>query len=279
MTTEYLDYRDTGFFSKTVLDYLEGSENLNSLYNVKPIDSSFDELIAQRVKHPVNRTLLVKVLEEQYSRISSCGGNIHSKVTENISALKNEETFTVTTGHQLNIFTGPLYTIYKILGTISLSRKLALRYPNKRIIPVFWLATEDHDFAEINHLTLGDKTISWNLDASGAVGRLSTETIQPILGKLLSSIGLSTYYPLIEQVLKKAYLNNETLADATRYLYNELFGSYGLVIIDADEKELKKEFSSIIELDILEQNSFNAVQKRTGNSRQKVTMYKFIHAR
>lgn len=255
MFAEYLDYQDTGYFSKTVLDYLNSASGLDEFYAAKPAAASVSAQLDARKLIPTNRPVLVQVLEEQYQRIVMAGGTVHTSVSANIQALSDSSAYTVTTGHQLNIFTGPLYTIYKILGTIALARKLNAEHPGKTIIPVFWMATEDHDFAEINHLNIGDKAITWKQDEGGAVGRLAIKSLQATLGQVLSSIGLSPFLHDLEQICRDAYLKNKNLADATRYLYNELFGSYGLVILDADNARLKKEFSGVMEQDIFGQHS------------------------
>lgn len=255
MYTEYLDYQQTGYFSKTVLDYLNGVPALDEFYSAPPAASAIGGIIDKKNSSPVNRIALVQVLEEQYEAITASGGTILPQVRENIAALHGADTFTVTTGHQLNIFTGPLYTIYKILGTIALARQLRNEHPDLKIIPLFWMATEDHDFAEINHLNIGDKAISWKQEDGGAVGRLAIKTLQATLGQVLSSIGLSPFLHDLERICRDAYLKNKNLADATRYLYNELFGVYGLVILDGDSPALKKEFIPVISQDILGQHS------------------------
>ncbi len=255
MFTEYVDYHDTGYFSQTVLDYLVGAKALDEFYGKPPVLNSVESVLAQQKTKSTNRSVLVNVLKEQYQRIENSGGKVNDLVKENIRSLNSADSYTVTTGHQLNIFTGPLYTIYKILGTIALAKKLSSAHPDIRVMPVFWMATEDHDFAEINHLNVGDKPITWNQDQGGAVGRLDIKSIQPALGHVLSSLGLNPYLHDLEQMCRDAYLKNTNLADATRYLYNELFGSYGLIILDADNASLKNEFASIIEQDIFQQHS------------------------
>lgn len=255
MFTEYLDYHDTGYFTQTVLDYLKGDTALDEFYGKPPVSNSVESILGQQKTKITNRSVLVNVLNDQYQRIENSGGKVCDLVKENIGSLNSANSFTVTTGHQLNIFTGPLYTIYKILGTIALSNKLGITHPEIRVSPIFWMATEDHDFAEINHLNVGDKPISWNQEQGGAVGRLDIKSIQPALGQVLSSLGLNPYLGDIEQICRDAYLKNTNLADATRYLYNELFGCYGLIILDADNARLKNEFAPIIEQDIFEQHS------------------------
>lgn len=95
---------------------------------------------------------MVTVLQDQYSNVS-----ISDATLENIKLLENKDTFTITTGHQLNLFTGPLYFLYKILSTINLSETLAEQFPLQRFVPVYWMATEDHDFEEINYFNFKGK--------------------------------------------------------------------------------------------------------------------------
>jgi uncharacterized protein YllA (UPF0747 family) len=66
-------------------------------------------------------------------------------------SFKTSNTFTITTGHQLNLFSGPVFFVYKILQTIKTCTYLKENFPGFNFVPVYWMASEDHDFAEINH--------------------------------------------------------------------------------------------------------------------------------
>src|SRR5262249_11890293 len=131
-----------------------------------------------------DRDVLVSVLEEQYAGIAA-----HPAVLQNISSLRNETTFTVTTGHQLNIFTGPLYFIYKIVTAVKLAQEMAGRFPGMHFVPLYWMASEDHDFAEINHLTINGKLLSWQQDQQGATGKIPTATLLDTLEEYCASLG------------------------------------------------------------------------------------------
>jgi bacillithiol biosynthesis cysteine-adding enzyme BshC len=172
-------------------------------------------------------------------------------VENNISALTKKNCFTITTGHQLNIFTGPLYFVYKILAVINITEQLKEVYPDYDFVPVYWMASEDHDFEEINHFRLFNKEYTWELDAKGAVGRLDPKSISSIFEQLPEKI----------ELFEKAYLQNDTLADATRYFVNELFGEYGLVVLDADHNDLKKHFREVIKDDILNNTPNDLVEE------------------
>src|SRR5690606_27481839 len=108
-----------------------------------------------------HRDALVAALKAQYGDLIASS----PAVAQNIELLKNSNTFTVTTGHQLNIFTGPLYFIFKIVTAIRLAQDLKKKFTDKDFIPVYWMATEDHDFAEINHTRVYGKKITWDVPA------------------------------------------------------------------------------------------------------------------
>src|SRR5699024_8289181 len=183
------------------------------------------------------RDVLVKELQEQNKSLS-----LSALSEENIKALEDSKTCTITTGHQLNIFTGPLYFIYKILDVIQASNKLNESQSDRRFIPVFWMATEDHDFEEINHFHFHSQKITWNSKQTGAVGRFSTEGLEEVSKQIGELIGNGKNGTYLKKLFHDVYTKHETLAEATRYLVNELFGEYGLVIIDGDSKVLKEFF-------------------------------------
>jgi bacillithiol biosynthesis cysteine-adding enzyme BshC len=243
-----IPYQETNKFSKLVLDYLNEDEKLKSFVNHFPTLDNFDKQITEKQKHAVNREVLVEVLQQQNSSVSL--SNLSKK---NIESLLNNNTFTVTTGHQLCLFTGPLYFIYKIISTINLAEQLRVKYPKYNFAPVFWMATEDHDFQEVNHIHLFGKKIEWDNKKSGAVGRMNLDGFQSVLTELKSALGTSENAEKLVSLFEDAYLKHDNLADATRYLVNELFGKYGLVIMDGDDKRLKQQFIPTIKKDILEQ--------------------------
>lgn len=260
MESSCISYKDTGYFSPTIINYLDDAPNLRSFYSHRPTLAGFAELFEHK-KVTANRSTLVDVLKEQYAALAQFPDLQFSlqNVQQQINSLSQENTYTVTTGHQLNIFTGPLYFIYKIVTAIKLSRQLKEAFPDKNFVPVYWMATEDHDFAEINYTNIGGKKVSWEMDAVGATGRLLTKTIRQALNQYKGVLGMEGNGTKLAQIVETAYGKFSTLADATRYLVNSLFGQYGLVIIDADNRELKQQFAPIIAQDILQQNSFKHI--------------------
>ena len=165
------------------------------------------------------------------------------------------------TGHQLNLFTGPLYFLYKIISTINLTEKLKKKYPGSNFVPVYWMATEDHDFDEINYFNFRGKKMQWNYEASGAVGRLPVEGLDAVLDTFSDEIGSASNAETLKKMFRQAYLEHATLTGATRYLANFLFGAYGLVIVDGDHPDLKRLLIPYAKKDIFENLSFNKVTK------------------
>jgi len=256
MKANQLPFHKTGYFSNTMLDYLDGKENIRKFYNNPPDLEGFKSQIKEK-KGEVddkNRAILVASIQNQYK-----GFSVSEETQTNLDLLKSSNTFTITTGHQLNLFTGPLYFLYKIISAINLSEKLKDNFPESNFVPVYWMATEDHDFEEINYFNFKGKKVQWNRRDGGPVGRFSLDGLDNVLNKFSQHIGTSKNAERLKELFKEAYLNHNDLASATRYLANELFRDYGLVIVDGDDRELKTLFSSYVKEELENQTSFSKV--------------------
>ena len=256
MPTDCIRYQNSGYFSSLIVDYLDQKSNLGEVYNRFPTIENFEAQITEKAANynQDNRKLLVAELQKQYQNITI------SKATQiNITDLGKSNTYTITTGHQLNLFSGPLYFLYKIISTINLASELKTKYPNSNFVPIYWMATEDHDFEEINYFNFKGKKFRWNINSSGPVGRLSTEGLDAVFGVFAKELGSSTNAQKIKELFQKTYLEHATLAAATRFLANELFGEFGLVIIDADSTELKRTLIPFIKDELENQTSFKEV--------------------
>lgn len=258
MEVECISYRKTGFFANLINDYLDDSKQLRPFYNRFPKVASFGPQIEEKkTSFPDHhRQVLHEVLVSQYE-----GFQISTSTAENITALKQSSAYTVVTGHQLNLFTGPLYFLFKIISTIELCRELGEAHPKSQFVPVYWMATEDHDFDEINYFNFRGQKIRWNRESSGPVGRLDTQGLDAVYKAFKAVLGHSERTTEILDLFQRTYLEHATLAEATRFLANELFGEYGLVILDGDDARLKKLFSPYIKKDLIEKTSYRAVDK------------------
>lgn len=258
MKVAQLPFEKTGFFSKTMLDYLAKKESIKSFYHNYPDLVGFRNQLEEKEKsfNLESRNVLSKSLEKQYQ-----GFDLSEATQNNIKLLKQKNTFTVTTGHQLNLFTGPLYFLYKIFSTINLAEEISKKFPTKNIVPVYWMATEDHDFEEINYFNFQEKKVQWNLESGGAVGRLSTEGLSDVFEEFSSHLGSTKNAKELKKLFSEGYLKHKNLADATRFIANELFKDYGLVILDGDDLALKKMLSPIVKDELENETSFHTVSE------------------
>ncbi|HEU5292852.1 MAG TPA: bacillithiol biosynthesis cysteine-adding enzyme BshC [Cyclobacteriaceae bacterium] len=241
MKLQKISLAETRSFSPSFLAYIEPAPQLQKFYNRFPEIKNFKDQIKEKSESfpQANREVLVQVLQKQYEKYT-----ITESVKKNIELLGNKKTFTITTGHQLNIFTGPLYFIFKIVTVINACKKLKEIYPDYNFVPVYWMASEDHDFDEIKYFKLQGKKYTWNSNQKGAVGRFNPKELESLLKEVPGDITL----------FREAYLKHSTLGDAVRYYVNKLFGSEGLGVVDGDSRALKTLFKHVIH-DDLESNS------------------------
>jgi bacillithiol biosynthesis cysteine-adding enzyme BshC len=252
-----IPYRKINFLSTLVKDYLSESAELSSFYCRYNTIDSFRNQMEEKSQFPIDRMNLVDVLKKQNQVI-----DLSDLTQSNIESLESTDTFTITTGHQLCIFTGPLYFLYKIVSTINLTLALKEKYPSKHFVPVFWLASEDHDFDEINHINLFGQTIRWDSSQGGAVGRMKLSDFSSVLEDLNLIMGKGQNAKRLKAIFHKAY-SSANLAQATRVLINELFKDDGLVIIDGDDVQLKKSFVDIMKKDIQDHSFYPLIASQS----------------
>lgn len=254
-------YRSTNYFSDIVYDYVEKHKDLEEFYGHFPSLENFKFQIENKQKSftKSQRNILVDALKKQYQNVETS-----SLTSSHIETLQDDNTFTITTGHQLNLFTGPLYFLYKIVSTINLAKTLKSEYPDYNFVPIYWMASEDHDFDEINFFHFKRKTYRWkNDDDFGAVGNFNTDKISKLFQQIDADFGENDNAEYLKALFQKTYRDHDNLAEATRFLANELFGKYGLVILDADEKTLKQSFIPHLKNDLVYKTAFSQIQKQS----------------
>jgi bacillithiol biosynthesis cysteine-adding enzyme BshC len=258
MKVTHIPFQKTGFFSKTMADYLEKGDKIKPFYNNFPDINGFKNQIEEKRTsfRLQSRLVLVDALKKQYQPFKT-----PDKTAHNIELLKQQNTFTITTGHQLNLFTGPLYFLYKIISTINLSEELEKKFPEENFVPIYWMATEDHDFDEINYFNFDGKKVSWNRKDGGPVGRFSTAGLEEVFEVFSNHLGSSKNANYLKSLFSEGYLKHGNLADATRFIANELFKEYGLVIVDGDNKNLKQLFTPFVKDELENETSFKEVSK------------------
>ncbi|HSC52481.1 MAG TPA: bacillithiol biosynthesis cysteine-adding enzyme BshC [Phnomibacter sp.] len=241
-----VSYSETNAFSKLVLDYLKQAETLQPFYQWTPDFEGITKAIDAKAAHPVDRQLLVEQLRKQYA-----GYALTPKQEANLDALLQPNSYTITTAHQPNIFTGPLYFIYKIVHAIKLANSLNEMLPDNKLVPVYYMGSEDADLDELGHFYVQGEKRSWQTTQTGAVGRMHTKGLEQLTQQLEGQFAHLPFGPQMIALCRKAYEQHSNVQEATLYLVNELFKEYGLLVVIPDNAALKKVFTPIIKKELL----------------------------
>ena len=264
-----IPYRQTGCFSKTVVDYIDQDISLKDFFKYPPTLQGIKKAIEDRKQFKYNRKVLVQELRKQYSAVELSG-----KTKSNIEALASENTFTFTTAHQNNIFTGPLYFIYKILHTIKLAEYCKANLPGYDFVPVFYIGSEDADLDELNNVYVDGQKLIWNTKQTGAVGRMKVDKeLIKLLGLMEGQLSVLPFGNEIVGLMKECYKEGDTIQLSTFKIVNKLFGEYGLVVLLPDNTELKRQMIPVFKDDLLNQTASGIVEttaERLSNAGYKV---------
>ncbi len=227
-------------------DYLAGDEKLSPFYAYPLQKLDFTKILADKQFSQANRQVLVEVLTDHYQ-----GLEMADAARKNLKLLLQDNTFTLTAGHQLNIFGGPLYTPYKVLTVAKLTHELNAKHPDFHFVPIFWIHTEDHDFEEINHYfpSFGKK-LSYTSPFQGATGEhVLTSEIEKLLP------------PNFSEELGAFFQAGKNLAEATLAFSMYLYSQYGVLVLDASDKRLKALFGDILQQELFDPLSPAAVRE------------------
>lgn len=252
-----LAYRQTGRIPKLVLDLLDRSLP-PELMGQCCSPQGFAQKAKERSNFECNRAVLANALLRQYAEAKI---EIDSRISGQIEALRAETTFTVTTGHQLNVFTGPLYFIHKIAHCIKLAREAEVALPGHKVVPVFWMNTEDHDLPEIASAHVHGQWFKWETDQTGPTGRMTTAGLRELAALIEALCAQRGRGEGLAQLFMEVYDGKRSLAHATRLIAHRLFGQHGLVIIDGDDAELKRLFVPQMRNDVIHHPSFKIVSE------------------
>lgn len=251
----YLPYHATGHFSRIVTDYVAADEKLKPFYSFPVSIDGIRSAITERKKYNNNRKLLVGKLKQQYKDTP-----INEKLKANIEQLLDENTFTITTAHQPNIFTGHLYFMYKILHAIKLADHVQNELKGYKFVPVFYMGSEDADLDELGQIHLFGEKYVWNTAQQGAVGRMKVDKeLLKLLALLNGQLSVLPYGVELMQLLQDAYKEGTTIEAATFKLIHGLFGEFGLVVVLPDDAELKSVFVPVMKKELQESFSSKAV--------------------
>ncbi len=256
MRIEKLDYAKVPMLAGRDLAYIQEVPALREFYQHPVGIESFKQVIELKKEDQIDRQLLYEVVRSQHKGLPSS-----PLLDDHIKKLKSDNTFTVVTAHQPSLFTGPLYYVYKIISVLNLAKRLKDHYPAYHFVPVFISGGEDHDFAEINHLHIFNKTLSWESHESGPVGLMKTSSLLPVLSSLQEILGDTENAQSIYEKIYRNYTSHDHYGNATFAFVHELFKDEGLLLLNASDARLKRRFAAVIREEILEQPSYNLVNQ------------------
>lgn len=252
----HIPFSTTHLFSKLIIDYVEGKGTAHDFVQYKLDEAGYQAAIEGRKAHPIKRDLLTEVLTSQYANLQQ-----EAAVNDNIALLKKDNTFVVTTAHQPNLFSGPLYFFYKIIHAIQLAASLKAQFPKDNFVPVYYMGSEDADLDEVGAFNIEATRYQWNTKQTGAIGRM---IVDDALLKLIKQ--LEGYWAILPQgqkalaILKEAYQKGKTINEATLFFVHAFFGSKGLLVLQPDDAKLKAAFIPVMEKELLTQFSHEAIQ-------------------
>ena len=230
---------------KFILQDVKASKYVNSFFS--------EENILNHSKNKKNlfttdqRKVLIEELNKQYSDLKTS-----DKTLNNIKSLSDSNTLSVTTGHQLNIFSGPLMVLYKIAQVISTANYLNSKINDFNYVPVFWIASEDHDFDEISEVNLENNSVIWNLDSKNSpVGKIELNDFEEVIQSYKDSIIDFEFKDVLESLIDLSYTDSQSLSTATIKFIDSLFSKHGLIIIDSNKKAFKELFLEQFKNEIL----------------------------
>jgi bacillithiol biosynthesis cysteine-adding enzyme BshC len=244
LRVERLPFRRVPGQSRLFLEYLEDPTALHRFY---PEAVRFHhELAGRRARvleaYKTDRTALADALAESNRR-----WNASPQTFSNIERLRSQESVAVVTGQQTGLFTGPLYTLYKALSAVKLAACLTAR--GTEAVPVFWMATEDHDWEEVRTAEviacdgrLASVGVSAGLHREGeqvGVVRLDA-SVEEVSKRLFELMPSSEFLPDLERLVRDAYAPGRGYGEAFARMLAALTGAYGLVLLDPLDATLKR---------------------------------------
>lgn len=216
--------------------------------------SSISDLHAQAQKKKEaysseNRQNLVRVWNSQIASYAS------ESQLENLKLLERESTFTITTGHQLTLFAGPLYLIYKVLHVVRLAEAFNKSQNDFKAVPVFWMASEDHDFDEVKSAHLFNQQLTWESGQTGPVGRFNMDDFKEVKSQF------SSFFEGKETEIREllAITERPDYASYLQEFISKLFAEFGVLVLQPDNRDLKKEFIPVILREISGPSAHEAV--------------------
>jgi bacillithiol biosynthesis cysteine-adding enzyme BshC len=235
LTSECLPFSAIPHTTRLFADYLHSFEKVAQFYSRPPLEHGWVSDQSRALAYdPARRRAVAGILKRQNRAWSAS-----PETLENIARFR-QGAFAVVTGQQVSLFGGPLFSLYKALTAIKLAAEFSRA--GTECVPVFWLATEDHDLEEVNHATLLGPEGTLHRLVSSARGAENAPVSSVILGEDAQALTASAAEVLgageVAEWLRQGYRPGETLGSAFARLFSHIFSHSGVVLLDASDPEL-----------------------------------------
>jgi bacillithiol synthase len=227
-------------FTSLFRDYINQEKKITNFFESSPFDPYQIKDHAKQINFSGNRNQLVDELKEFNLKFSVSPETLH-----NIEKLRDETALTVVTGQQMVLYGGPLYTIYKTLTAIILANQYE-NILNRPVVPVFWLADEDHDAEEISEIGLFDRDSlkKCNVEFSDTGRRVGEYKLEEVVEDLKSCVSETLFDTDFSKdlwnLLNSSYKKENTVLESFGILLSKLFGKYGLVLAGSNSNSVKE---------------------------------------
>jgi bacillithiol biosynthesis cysteine-adding enzyme BshC len=239
-------------YTDIYLDFISGQDSATQLFSSK----SVEEVAARLDAVSYDRERIAAILERQNRLLGA------SDLTfANIEKLRNERAVCAFAGQQAVLFGGPLLTMIKALAVVKAAR-LYSEQLQRPVVPIFWMAGDDHDFAEVNH--------TWVLNRQGELEKISYETppkvelpaseitfadeaeLERSKGSMKTALGATEFTPELYELLERCYTPQDTFVTAFGKLMATLTRDFGLLFFSPGDAEVKQHaapfFHTILDL-------------------------------
>jgi bacillithiol synthase len=252
-------FKDIPKTSALFLDFLHDFSKIPAFF---PSPYSLEHFRKEGLMHSchlAHRKELCEILETQ-NRAFGAG----ERTLEQIQKLRDSDCWAVVTGQQVGLFTGPAYTVYKALTAVKLAAHYACR--GVKVVPVFWMATEDHDLAEVDHCYLVDadsqprqiRYETGSADQARSVGGVNfSDRIQATLSQFLEILPDSEFRQEFQARLTETYASERSFASAFGGIFSYLFSNYGLILLDPQSGPVKTLAKPVLDSILLNSENFH----------------------
>ncbi|MRX70819.1 bacillithiol biosynthesis cysteine-adding enzyme BshC [Bacillus lacus] len=228
--------------NRLISDLFAGELHTENFFDYNILNKDvYRQRAAELKEKEIDRSSLVSYLRSYHKRFNS------PAAMKNIEKLSEADSVTVIAGQQAGLLTGPLYTIHKILSVIVFAKQQEQEL-NIPVVPVFWVAGEDHDFAEVNHVfvqkekRIKKKAVSSRILTKTPVSSLTIDQkdCQKWIEEVFESFGETQYTEQLLQTVRHHLSKSETYTQFFEELIMDLFRHEGLIILNSADPQLRK---------------------------------------